>query len=256
LTGSGFILVNHQDDISTITFNRPDRLNAFAKDMIVEFMTILGEVDREPTTRAIVLTGAGRAFSAGGDVKTFGGGWHDDRVNRNGWHLIYRMLELEKPTVAMVNGPAIGLGMVIALLCDSSVMADDATMGDPHVSLGLTAGDGGALVLPMLIGHQRAKEMLLTGDRITGVQAAAMGVVNRSVPAAELSEAAFGLARRYAAQPTYAARSTKMVVNRYVRWMADQIMDTSLAYEAISRTLPEYPAAVETWKQRRSEPKS
>jgi enoyl-CoA hydratase len=245
------ILVEHVDTISTITFNRPAQLNALDPDMVEEFQSIVRRVDLEPSTRAIVLTGAGRAFTAGGDVRSFGSR-HDPRVNRRGWHLVHRMLEIEKPIVAMVNGPAIGLGLTIALLCDSVVMADDATIGDPHVNLGLVAGDGAAVILPLLIGPHRAKELLLTGKRITGVEAAAMGMISRSVPADELASAAYGLAREYAAQPTYAARATKMAVNRYLRWMVEQTLDVSLAYEAISRELPEYPAAVEAWKQRRA----
>jgi len=245
------ILVEHVDTVSTITFNRPAQLNALDPDMVEEFQSIVRRVDLEPSTRAIVLTGAGRAFTAGGDVRSFGSK-HDPRVNRRGWHLVHRMLEIEKPIVAMVNGPAIGLGLTIALLCDSVVMADDATIGDPHVGLGLVAGDGAAVVLPLLIGPHRAKELLLTGKLITGVDAAAMGMINRSVASDELVAAAYDLAREFAAQPTYAARATKMAVNRYLRWMVEQTLDVSLAYEAISRELPEYPEAVEAWKQRRA----
>jgi enoyl-CoA hydratase len=245
------ILVEHLDSVSTITFNRPAQLNALDPDMVEEFQSIVRRVDLEPSTRAIVLTGAGRAFTAGGDVRSFGSK-HDPRVNRRGWHLVHRMLEIEKPIVAMVNGPAIGLGLTIALLCDCVIMADDATIGDPHVNLGLVAGDGAAVVLPLLIGPHRAKELLLTGKRITGVDAAAMGLINRSVPGEDLAAAAYGLAREFAAQPTYAARATKTAVNRYLRWMVEQTLDVSLAYEAISRELPEYPEAVEAWKQRRA----
>jgi enoyl-CoA hydratase len=244
------ILVEHDDRVTTITFNRPDQLNALDPDMVEELQVILREVDGESSTAAVVITGAGRAFTAGGDVRSFGTR-PDPRVNRRGWHLVQRMLEVEKPMVAMVNGPAIGLGMTIALLCDCVVMAADATIGDPHVNLGLVAGDGAALVLPLLIGPHRAKELLLTGQRITGSEAAAMGMINRAVPAESLAESAYGLARTLAGQPSYAARATKMVVNRYVRWMANEVLDVSLAFEAISRQLPEHPAAVKAWTQAR-----
>jgi enoyl-CoA hydratase len=244
------ILVDHREDVTTITLNRPEQLNALDGNMVEELQTVLSEADAEPSTGAIVITGAGRAFTAGGDVRSFGTK-PDPRVNRRGWHLVHRMLEIEKPTVAMVNGPAIGLGMTIALLCDCVVMAADATIGDPHVNLGLVAGDGVALVLPLLVGPHRAKELLLTGQRITGSEAAAMGMVNRAVPADRLADSAYGLARQMAGQPSYAVRATKMVVNRYVRWMANEILDVSLAFEAISRQLPEHPAAVEAWKHRR-----
>jgi enoyl-CoA hydratase len=246
------ILVEHVDTVSTITFNRPAQLNALDPDMVEEFQTILRRVDLEPSTGAIVLTGAGRAFTAGGDVRSFGTK-HDPRVNRRGWHLVHRMLEVEKPMVAMVNGPAVGLGLTIALLCDSVVMAEDATIGDPHVNLGLVAGDGAAVLLPILVGPHRAKELLLTGKNISASDAAAMGMINRVVPAADLATSAYDLAREYAAQPSYAARATKMAVNRYLRWMVEQTLDVSLAYEAISRELPEYPEALEAWKRRRAQ---
>ena len=245
------LLFEHRDGISTITFNRPDRLNSLSPDLVVAFQQLVSEVDLEESTRAIVLTGAGRGFCAGADVNTFGT-HHDTRVNRRGWHLVHRLLEVEKPIIAMINGPAAGLGMTIALLCDIMIMADEATIGDPHVNLGLVAGDGVASVLPLLIGPHRSKELLLTGRNVRGTEAAAMGLVNRSVPSGQLHEVTYALAAQLAAQPVYAARATKMVLNRYVRWMASQILDTSLAYEAISRELPEYPEAVAKWKARRN----
>ena len=152
----------------------------------------------------------------------------------------------------MVNGACVGLGLTIALLCDSVVVADDAKLGDTHVDLGLVAGDGAAVVLPILVGPHRAKELLLAGRLVTGTEAVAMGIGNYAVPTAELHDVTYRLAHEFAAQPVYAARATKMVLNRYVRAMADQILDTSLAYEAISRTLPEYPEAVEAWKRRQA----
>jgi enoyl-CoA hydratase/carnithine racemase len=248
---SNAIVVRHEGGISTITFNRPERLNALDPSALLEFMDVLLEVDLEPSTRAIVVTGAGRAFTAGGDITSFGSA-PDHRVNRRGWYLVYRMLEVEKPMVAMVNGPAMGLGLTIALLCDSIIAAEDAVMGDPHVELGAVAGDGVAVVLPLIVGPHRAKELLMTGKKVTGTEAASMGMVNRAVPRAQLEEAAYGLANELASQPVYAVRATKMMVNRYVRWMAGQLLDVALAYEEISRGLPEYRDAVEKWKSKQS----
>ena len=243
------VLLTNDGDITTVTMNRPERLNALDPDGVELLMATLSAADHEPSTGAIVLTGAGRAFTAGGDVRSFGSR-HETRVNRRGWHLVHRMLEIEKPIVPMVNGPAVGLGVTIALLCDAVVMAEEATIGDPHVKLGLVAGDGAAVVLPVVIGPHRAKELLLSGRSVDGRGAAEMGMVNRAVPADELTDAAYGLAREFAAQPSYAARATKMAVNRYVRWAVEQVLDVSLAYEAISRELPEYPEAVAAWRAR------
>jgi enoyl-CoA hydratase len=243
------ILVRHDDDISTITFNRPEHLNALDPATLLEFMDVIHEEDLDPAVKAIVLTGAGRAFTAGGDIKSFGS-MPDHRVNRRGWHLVYRMLEVETPIVAMVNGPAMGFGLTIALLSDLIIAAEDALLGDPHVDLGVVAGDGVAIVLPLLIGPHRAKELLLTGRKVTGTQAAELGMINRAVPSDELESVTYALAKELAGQPTYALRATKMVVNRYVRWMAGQVLDVALAYEEISRGLPEYREAVDRWKAR------
>jgi enoyl-CoA hydratase/carnithine racemase len=250
VTASGDFLIETEDGISTIIMNRPKQLNAFHPDMVIEFQDVLREVDGDPSTRVIILTGAGRAFTAGGDIKSFGTK-PDPRVNRRGWHLIHRMLEVEKPMVAMINGPAVGLGMTLALLCDCTVMAEDATIGDPHVSRGLAAGDGGAVVLPALVGPHRAKELLMTGRLLSGREAGAIGLVNHAVPMDELSATSRGLARELAEQPTYAVRATKMVVNRYIRWMANEVLDVALAFEEISKHLPEHAEAVGEWKDQR-----
>lgn len=245
------ILVEHSDEITTLTINRPDRKNSFDPDLVVEFQEVLRQVDLDERSKVIVVTGAGDCFSAGGDIKAFGSK-PDPRVLRRGWHLVHTMLDVEKPMIAMINGPALGLGLTIALLCDCTVMAEDARLGDPHVSVGLTAGDGGAVVLPLLIGPHRAKELLMSGRSISGTEAEAMGAVNRVVPASELRTVTYELAAEFAQQPVYATRATKVVVNRYVRWMADQVLDVALAYEAISRELPEHGDAVRQWRERRA----
>jgi len=239
-----------EDVLSIITLNRPERLNSFDGEMVVALDEALIEADADPTTDAIVVTGAGRAFSAGGDIRSFGQN-PDRRVNRRGWHLVHSMLRVEKPSVAMVNGAAVGLGLTVALLCDLTIAADDAKLGDTHVNLGLVAGDGAALTLPLLLGPQRAKELLLTGRLVTGAEAAEMGMVLRSVPGDALCDEAYALARELAGQPSYAVRATKMVVNRYVRWMSHQVLDVALAYEEISKSKPEHAEAVAQWKAMR-----
>jgi enoyl-CoA hydratase len=245
------VLVHREDDISVVTLNRPESLNSFDAAMTPALDAALSEADADPDTRAIIVTGAGRAFSAGGDVGTFGKN-PDRRVNRRGWHLAQTMLRIEKPTVAMVNGAAVGLGLTVALLCDLAIAADSAKLGDTHVNLGLVAGDGAAVTLPLLIGPQKAKELLLTGRLVSGTEAAALGMVNRSVPLENLRAEAFAVARLLAGQPTYAVRATKMVINRYVRWMNNEILDVALAYEEISKSKPEHKEAVAQWKARRA----
>ncbi|MGH3225998.1 MAG: enoyl-CoA hydratase/isomerase family protein, partial [Streptosporangiaceae bacterium] len=147
------IEVSRRGEVSVVLLNRPDRLNAFDGEMTTALMAAVSEAENDPDTRAIVITGAGRAFSAGGDVRSFGANV-DTRVNRRGWHLANLMLRVEKPTIAMVNGAAVGLGLTVALLCDVVVAAEDAKLGDTHVNLGLVAGDGAVVTLPLLIGPQ------------------------------------------------------------------------------------------------------
>lgn len=252
------VLLDHGDDgVSTITLNRPDRLNASNAAMTAGLIAALAEADGEPSTGVIVLTGAGRAFCAGGDTNRMGGqadgptGW--ENVHHRDWHLAHALLSTEKPTIAMVNGAAIGLGATMALFCDLLYIAEDAKFGDTHVNLGLVAGDGAAVTMPLLIGPQRTKELLLTGRIIRGTEVAELGLANRAVPLDQLRETTWEVARTIAAQPPYAVRATKMVVNRYVRWMWHEIMEFSLAVEQVSVGLPDHKAAVERFANQRRE---
>ena len=248
------VLVEHRSDqVSVVTLNRPERLNASNAAMTYALIEALAESDKHPDTNVIVLTGAGRAFCAGGDTNNMGGqptGWDD--VHHRDWHLSHALLSVEKPTIAMVNGAAVGLGLTVALLCDVVVAAEDAKLGDTHVDLGLVAGDGAVVTLPLLIGPQLTKELLLTGRLVTGLEAAEMGMVWSAHPADELESAAFDLASSLGAQPTYAVRATKSVINKYVRWMSDQLLDVALAYEEVSKHKPEHHDAVARWREGRA----
>jgi len=245
------VLLEHGDDgISVLTLNRPDALNASNAEMTYLLIELLAEADQYADTNVIVLTGAGRAFCAGGDTKNMGSGSGWDRVHHRDWHLAHALLSVEKPTIAMVNGAAIGLGVTMALFCDLVYIAEEAKFGDTHVNLGLVAGDGAAVTIPLLAGPQRAKEMMLTGKIMTGAEAERMGVVNRAVPSDQLREVTWDVARTIAAQPPYAARATKMVVNRYVRRMWHEVMEFALAAEQISIGLPEHKEALERFRSR------
>ena len=148
------VLVEHRSDkISVVTLNRPERLNASNAAMTYALLEALAESDKHPDTNVIVLTGAGRAFCAGGDTNNMGGeptGWDD--VHHRDWHLSHALLSVEKPTIAMVNGAAVGLGLTMALFCDLVFAAEEAKLGDTHVNIGLVAGDGAAVTIPLLIG--------------------------------------------------------------------------------------------------------
>ncbi|HTU30816.1 MAG TPA: enoyl-CoA hydratase/isomerase family protein [Solirubrobacteraceae bacterium] len=253
------LLVQTVDGITTITFNRPDRLNALDETARTEFLAVLRAVDEDVATRVVILTGAGRAFCAGGDIKAMSSEHsasrlaHEARpVYSTGRHIIQAILAIEKPIIAKVNGPAMGLGATLALFCDLVLMGEDASIADTHVKVGLTAGDGGAVIWPLLIGPMRAKELLLTGRAVKGVEAAEIGLVNSAHPADELDAAVLALAETLRDLPAYAVRSTKASVNRMVGQAAHNTLDASLSWEHLSMSDYEHHAAIERFAVRRS----
>jgi enoyl-CoA hydratase/carnithine racemase len=168
---SEFIKVELAEGVTTITLNRPERLNAISDEMQQILGELFLEIDRDPEVRAIVITGAGRAFCAGGDIGEMKDPQRRDPSKKQfesptgtPRHLLRNMLEVEAPIIAGVNGDAVGLGASIALLCDVIIAAEDARVGDPHVRVGLAAGDGSAVIWSMLCGVARAKQYLMTGD--------------------------------------------------------------------------------------------
>src|SRR5258708_3654599 len=200
----GPIQISRDGNIHVVTFNRPERMNALdlpTHDLLVD---TLRRVDRDPESRVILVTGNGKAFCAGGDLKAAqdrGGAYLGNLVGRpsvhsHGREMIHPVLGLEKRTVAIIKGPAAGLGANLALLLDASVADEDAVIGDTHVRAGLAAGDGAAVIWPLLVGPNRAKEFLMTSRMITGRDAAQMGLVNAAVPKDELRDRAFGLPRQ------------------------------------------------------------
>lgn len=255
----GPILIGRDGNVHVITFNRPERMNALdlaTHDLLVE---TLQRVDRDPRSRAVLVTGNGKAFCAGGDLKAAqdrGGAYLGDLVGRpwlhsHGREIIHAVLSMDKPTVAMVNGAAAGLGANLALLMDASVVDEDAILGDTHVRAGLAAGDGGAVIWPLLVGPNRAKEFLMTSRMLTGRKAADIGLVNAAVPRGELRERAFALAHEFADQAPYAAMATKAIINQYLWMMANLTLDIGLAWEHLSQQLPDCQEAVRAWNERR-----
>lgn len=243
----------HRDgNVSVVAFNRPDILNAIDARCTAALIARLHEADADPDTGAIVLTGSGRAFSAGGDIRNMGQPPAVEPVNHRDWDLTYQMLAIEKPLIAMVNGPAIGLGLTIALLCDCVYAASDAKLGDTHVSFGLVAGDGCAVTLPLLVGPHRAKELMMSGRLFTGTEAQQLGIVNYAVPGEELAAVTMAFAHELAAQPAFAVRATKALINRHLRASVHEVLDVGLAWERMSMRMPEHAEAV----ARRSKPKS
>jgi enoyl-CoA hydratase len=243
------------DGIAVVRLNRPDRLNAVSPEMHHELQELFSSVDADEDTNVVVLTGAGRGFCSGGDTKTMAGRHANTkeplRVYSRGRHLISGMLSVEKPLIAMVNGPAAGLGATIALFCDAVFMSDAATIGDRHVNVGLVAGDGGAVAWPLLVGPLRAKELLMTGRMLSATEAVEIGLVNRRVAAENLESETLDFAREVAAQPPYAVRATKAAINRYVQAVNSQVLDASLAWERISMKTEDHQEALRARAEKR-----
>lgn len=231
----------HRDGvILTIELSNPAARNAVDAPMHAELARVFQEVALDDQTRVVVLTGdpAGKAFCAGGDLKWIeavgGDGPRFAKVLREGHDIVKSMVETPQPIISCVNGHAMGLGATIALTADISFMDKTARIADPHVSIGVVAGDGGAVMWPLLIGPNRAKEFLMTGDALTGEQAAAIGLVNHAEDAAALADAAYAFARKLAGGPQLAIQFTKRSVNLYVNMVVNQVLNGSLALEGLT----------------------
>ncbi len=250
--------------VLTVTLDRPDQRNAVNAAMHDDLSRVFGDVMRDDATEVVVLTGAGRAFCAGGDMPWLMGQIEDPAkfrvTQREAKQIIFAMLDCEKPIIARVNGHAIGLGATLALFCDIIIAAEEARIGDPHVGVGLVAGDGGAIIWPQLIGYARAKEYLMTGDLMTATEAARIGLINHAariglinhaVPAAELDAKVYDLAERLAGGATMAIRWTKTAANIGLKQLAHSILDASLAYEALTNQSADHREAVTAFIEKR-----
>jgi enoyl-CoA hydratase len=239
-----------------ITLDRPAKLNAIDEAMHAELARVFVDVSNDPECDVAVLTGAGRAFSAGGDIEWMQKMIDDpasfEKTAREGRQIVYSLLECEKPLIAKLNGHATGLGATIALFCDVIFASDQARIGDPHVSVGFVAGDGGAVIWPQLVGYARAKEYLMTGDLLAAGEAERIGLINHAVPAAQLDERVDRFADRLAAGATRAIRWSKMSVNIGLRQLAHSILDASLAYEAMSNRTSDHQEAVNAFREKRA----
>lgn len=251
LTG---ITVRPDGPVRVVTLDQPDTLNAFSEDLHAQFVALWGHIEDDDDCRAVVLTGAGRAFSAGGSYEDFEHRRVDLAVRRRSLRLARRladeMLNVAVPVVAAVNGPAVGLGCTVTTLCDIVFMAEGAFLADTHVSVALVAGDGGAVTWPAMTSLLKAKQYLLTGDRIPSAEAVALGLANFVVPAGQLLEEALAFAHRLAAQPPQAVQETKALLNQHLRANAVRALGYGLAAESQSHDLPEYEAVGEQLKPR------
>lgn len=240
------------DRIAIVTLDRPDKRNAIDYKLHEGLERALPELGFDPDVGAIVLTGAGSAFCAGGDLV-------DARPpDRTGPLYMLRNRELcwaiarcEAPLIAAVNGAAAGLGATIALMCDVIFMADTAKIGDTHPAVGLTAGDGGQAIWPLLVGPHRAKEYLMAGELMPAAEADRIGLVNHVVPAADLMPRALAYARKLADGAQSAIRWTKLAVNKLLLQQLNLTLDFGLATELLCATTDEMKEAQAAFREKR-----
>ncbi len=249
------ILLERRGRLLVVTLNRPDALNAINLDLHDELPEALIFAGGDPSSDVILLTGAGRAFSAGGDI---GHMEHNaanphlfDHEARQAKRIIFALLDIEKPVVCRINGHAIGLGASIALLCDIIFAADTAKIGDPHVGIGLVAGDGGAVIWAQRIGLTRAKEYLLTGDLLSAAKAAKIGLINHCLPRAELDDAVDAFCQRLLDGAPNAIRWTKILTNMELKRIAGTVMEAGIAYEALSVRSADHREGIAALKDKR-----
>jgi enoyl-CoA hydratase/carnithine racemase len=235
------------DGIAVLTLNRPDKANAVDDVMHSELSTIFAAAQDDARVRAIVLTGAGRAFSAGGDespdrrFETATGRTPIDEAR----HIVEDLIALSKPMVAAVNGHAIGLGALMATLADISFVSEKAKLGDLHVHAALPAGNGAAVIWPLLVGINRAKHLLMTGEILTAAEAERFGLVTRVLPTDEVLPAAMAMAQRLAALAPQAVQGTKIAVNRLLAMASGAVLPLSLSLEAAAMDSDDFREAME-----------
>jgi len=240
--------------VHLITLDRPDSLNAVDTPMHRALGSVWHFLGDDPSVRAIVVTGRGRAFSAGGNLDHIVDIQRDRTLRRQDIDearaIIVSLLDCPVPVIAAVNGPAVGLGCSIAIMADLVYMADSAYLADPHVAIGLTAGDGGAAVWPVLTSMVQAKEFLYTGDRISASEAVRLGLATRTFPDDTLLASALAMGERLAQLPRQALESTKRAVNMHLRRSALEVLDFALAAEFQSFDTQEHQAKIEQMRRK------
>ena len=244
--------------IATVTMNQPDKLNAIDETMHRELEQVWPALATDTEVNVIILTGSGRAFSAGGDIRgmiaRFGtpeGARRAMAATFSAKNLVGNMLNVHKPMISAVNGDALGLGTTLALMCDISVVSETAKMGDTHVRVGLVAGDGGTAIWPLLIGVNRAKEYLMRGRVITGKQAAEFGIANHAVPADKVMEEALKIAEELNALPPLAVQWSKVSANAILKQQFNLAFDSGIAFEALSMYSADHNEACKAFVEKR-----
>ncbi|HEX3287115.1 MAG TPA: enoyl-CoA hydratase-related protein [Mycobacterium sp.] len=248
------LLVQKTGAVHVVSINRPEAFNAVDEAVHHAFATIWRALTADDDVRAVVTTGVGRSFSAGGDMVMFGRLIEDPAARQfqiNEARTVFlEVINFPKPLISAVNGPAVGLGCSIALLSDFLVMGESSYLADPHVAVGLVAGDGGAAMLPLLIGLMKAKEYVLLGDRMTAADAEKLNLVTKIASDDTVLDEALTLGEKLAALPPQALRATKVAMNMHLSRAALGVLEYALAEEYTSFSTPEFHERVAAFRAR------
>ncbi len=250
------IRIERDADLMIVTIDHPDSaMNAVDERLHHDLWELFRMLGSEHKARAVVLTGSGRAFSAGGDMSWFPQLRQPDRLHalrREGKQLIWNLLDVEVPIVCALNGSAAGLGASVALLCDVIVMADTASIIDPHVQVGLVAGDGGAAIWPLVLGPLAAKRHLLLGEPLRADEALRLGVASEVCPVDDVADVARRWATRLASQAPLALQGTKLAVNAQIKQALLTSFDVSMALEMACFHSADHAEAVSAFVDKRT----
>ena len=240
------LLLESRGPIRIVTLNRPEAYNATNDELHAAIAATFRQLAEDTEIRAVVLTGAGKAFSGGGDLnllqRMVGDRELRAAVMAEGVEIVRAMMDIRVPIVSAVNGPAVGLGCSLAAMSDLVVAEEQAYFADPHVALGLVAADGGAITWPLLMSLLRAKEFVLLGDRLPAPQALELGLANRVVPTGASLQVAIELAERFAALPPQAVRETKKALNDALHRNVATVLGPSIEAETASFDEPAFQA--------------
>jgi enoyl-CoA hydratase len=252
------IRVEADGPIRIVRLSRPDNLNAINEELHLGLTQLFPQLSADADARVAVITGEGRAFSAGGDFDLLDRMANDRALRRDviaeGRDLVVNMIRCRVPVVAAVNGPAVGLGCSVIALSDVVFMAESAYLSDPHVTVGLVAADGGPLTWPLHTSLLLAKEYAFTGDRISAQRAAEIGLANHVCPDGEVLTAALATAHKIAALPQQAVEATKRVLNLHVERAVLATIDFAMAAESESFDTPDLRANVDRFLGRTPKP--
>ncbi|MBB4614220.1 enoyl-CoA hydratase/isomerase family protein [Novosphingobium taihuense] len=244
------LLIENHGSVRVLTLNRPADRNPASTALLFKLTETARSLAADDSVRAVIITGAGKAFSAGGDFAHFVATARDPQVANdtiaNGRDFIAAMLDIPVPVIAAVNGAAVGFGATLLALSDIVIMSENAFIIEPHVNVGLVIGDGISVTWPFLTSLHKAKELAFTGDRLPAVEAVACGLANKVVPLQDLMSEALSMAERISRQPRSALAGSKQLFNQYSKAVMDTVLRAQMELQFAQTQGPEHGQIVQS----------